>query len=297
MNFKKALLAIIAVISFNVACAQSPERMFPYPEPPEELVSLGERTSYLVEHFWERCRLPESINFRAEFETAFTDYVSFMPYADADVVHKSIANLIEKFNKDPEKLLTLAEIAEKTLYLPDGEFLSDEVYLPFAKAVADHKKIKKDRKAHYVEQVNVLSCTQVGMPVPEIEFTRADGTKGKLSELTGAYTLILFMTPDCDDCYMTRLRLSADANVNALIEKGSINVVCIATCNPDDEWRKSVENYNKRWTVGAAPDVAKRFDMRNPPVFYYLSPDHKIMSKTLVIDGLLEAFRRANQQQ
>ena len=44
------------------------------------------------------------------------------------------------------------------------------------------------------------------------------------------------------------------------------------------------------------PDIDETYDMRNPPVIYYLNGQHVILSKNLDIDNLLEAFRRVNEK-
>ncbi len=272
------------------------ERMFPYPEPPEELTTLEERTTYLVERFWERCNVTTAIRDREAFKAAFNDYISFMPYAEAEAVHKSVDALIERFKKEPERLLTLAEIAEETLYGADAEIVSDEIYLPFAQAAATNKKIPSESRKHFARHAQILSRSQVGMIAPDIEFTRADGTKGRISDLKGKHTLIFFDSPDCFDCFMARASLSADTNVNDLLDKGAINVICLYPGKSTAEWAESASTINHRWIVAASEDVDDNYDMRNPPVMYYLNPANKILSKTLLVDNLIEAFRSVNQR-
>lgn len=293
---KKLISIICLFVTITCQSQAVTEHYFPYPEPPEELENLTDRTNYLVTHFWDRCNLNSAILNKEKFKGAFIDYVSFMPYADADVSHKSIDGLIEKFQKDPENLLTLAEIAEATLYNDEGDFVSDELFLPFAKAVANHKKIPSAQKARLAHEAKILEQSQVGMVAPEIEFTRPDGSKGRLSEINAAYILIFFNDPDCDECNIARVRLSADININQLIDEGYLKVVSIYPDEADKEWQESASNYNERWIVGAAPDVDEHYDMRNSPVIYYLNPRHKILSKTLVVDNLLEAFRQVNNK-
>lgn len=272
------------------------ERLFPYPEPPEEMNTLEERTTFLVERFWERCNVTTAIRNREAFKSAFNDYVSFMPYANAEAVHKSVDGLIARFKKEPERLLTLAEIAEETLYGPDAEIVSDEIYLPFAQAAANNKKIPADRRKYFARHAQILSQSQVGMIAPDIEFTRADGTKGRLSDLKGKHTLIFFDSPDCFDCFMARVSLSADTSVNDLLDKGAINVICLYPGKYTAEWAASTSTINPRWIVAASEAVDANFDMRNPPVMYYLNPSNKILSKTLLVDNLIEAFRSVNQR-
>lgn len=294
MNIKHIIFAATLLIGSLAAAAQ--ERFFPYPQPPEELTTLMERTNYLVERFWERCNVVTAINEREKFTTAFNDYVSFMPYADAEVVHKSIDNLLDRYKKDQDKLIPLAEIAQRCLYDPTAEVVSDEIFLRFAQAAASAKgkKIDSAKKKHFARLASILSQSQVDMKAPDFEFTKPDGTKDRLSAHHGRYSLILFDDPDNTDCFMARVRLQADPNVSDLIDKGILTVFCISPTKYTTEWAQSKATYNSRWITGAAPAVADMYDMRNPPVFYYLNGNQKILSKTFTVDGLMEAFRRVN---
>ena len=273
--------------------AQAPSRPFDLPEIPEQLESLSDRTSFLVHHFWDKCHLNSAIRKPEQFKAAFKEYVDLMPYADATAVHESVENLINKFKNDPEHLLTLAGIARETLYDENAEFTSDEVFLPFAEAVASNKKIKSADKSEYARIASILNQSQEGKRAYDLQFTLPDGTRQKLSEVGQGYVLLFFNDLGNPDCALARVRLSADHNVNNLLNQGRLKIVCITPGEPNEEWRQKVSGYNPQWVVGAAPDAVDHFDMRNAPVFYYLSPSHSIRSKSLTIDGLLEAFRYA----
>lgn len=275
---------------------QAEDSFFQYPSPPDELTTLSDRCDYLVERFWERCNVVTAIRQREQFKKAFSDYVSFMPYASADTVHKSIEALIARFAKDTDKLIALAEIAEETLYSPDAEYMSDEVYLPFAQAASKAKKGDSERKKHFAAQAKILEQSQVGMRAPDFEYTRPDATKGRLNDSFGKYVLIYFDDPANPDSFMDRVRLQADSNVNDLIEKGALEVYCIYPDKYSADWAASTSSYNKRWIVGASPSTKEIYDMRSAPSIYYLNGSHKILSKTLSIENLKEAFRLVNSR-
>ena len=130
------------------------------------------------------------------------------------------------------------------------------------------------------------------MNLSDFEYTTPEGTKGRLSDMpAGAYVLLFFNDPDCDECELARVRLAADLNLNDLVDRGLIKVMSIYPGEPDDEWKAKTATYNKKWIVGAAPEVDEIYDMRNPPVIYYLNGEHSILSKTFAIDNLIEAFR------
>ena len=302
MRITKVTVAFATLIALQgvlqpVATAQEAvaETYFEYPKVPESLESLNDKSNFFIENFWKRCNLKSAFSSKQNMEGAFRDYVSFMPFADAEVVHNSIDKLISEVQKNPKNLLTLGEIAEATLYSDTAKLICDECYLPFAKAVAGNKKISKAEKARFEYQASALGGSQVGMTAPDFEFTRPDGTTGRLSELPkGAYVLLFINDPDCTECELARMRLSADVNLNDLIDSGNLIVLSIYPGEPDDDWKSRTTIYNKKWIVGAMPEIDEMYDMRNPPVIYYLNGMHKILSKNFDIDNLLEAFRQVN---
>lgn len=298
MKFRKTILSLClfgSLICQGQATGVS-NRLFAYPEPPEELVTLQERTTYLVTHFWDRCNLQSAILNREAFKGAFMDYISFMPYAEATATHESIARLISAYEKSPEHILTLAELAEEAVYNGEADFISDEIFLPFAKAVVENKKISKTKKARLAHEAKIVEQTEVGKPAPELKYTLRDGTASKLSSTQGAHVLLFVNDPDCDECRMTRIRLSADHNINQLLEDGLLRIVSIYPDEYSAEWAQDVANYNPRWIVGAAPDIDEEYDLRTSPALYYLNPQGIILSKTLDPDNLLEAFHVVNSK-
>lgn len=272
------------------------ETLFPYPVAPEDLETMTERTNYVIEHFWDRCNMKSAFSTKLKLQKAFNDYVDIMPYADAETVHKSIEKLISSVKKEPKNLLTLAEFAESKLYSDSAEMISDEVYLPFAQAVADCKKIKSAEKARYAHHARVLSGSQVGMKAPDFTFTAADGSKQNFNDITGGHIILFFNDPDCDECRFTKIRLSDDYNINELIASGLLKVVSIYPGDADQQWIDSASKAPENWITGAAPDVDQSYDMRNPPVIYYLDPTHKILSKSMTIDQLIHAFAVINSK-
>lgn len=293
---KKLFFSIFLTVAATIPMLGA-DTYFPYPTPPEALTTLSERTNYLVEHFWERCNLKSAFSSRAKLAGAFRDYVSFMPYASADTVHASISRLIEKVKGDKNNLLTLGEIAESALYGDSAEVLSDELYLPFAEAVAANKKIPAAARARFEHQAKVLANSQVGAIAPALPFVGADGCKSDLSKVESPYILLFFNDPDCDDCALVKARLAADFSTRQLIDKGILKIVSIYPDAPSDEWKESASRYPETWVTGASEDADAAFDMRNAPVMYFLDKDRKILAKNMVIDNVINAFNVINNAQ
>lgn len=299
MKFRNTITALClfgSLICGAQSTGNSAQSLFPYPQAPDELTTLQERASYLVSHFWDRCNMQSAILNRDAFKGAFMDYISFLPYAQADTVHNSISRLIAAYEKAPDKLLTLAELAEDAVYNGNADYISDEIFLPFANAVVNNKKISKTNKARIAHEAKVLTQTQVGQVAPELKYTLSDGTTSTLSSTRGAHVLLFVNDPDCDECRMTRIRLSADHNINQLLDEGLLRIVSIYPDDYSADWAQSVANYNSRWIVAATPDVEDEYDLRSTPALYYLNPEGVILSKTLDPDNLLEAFHVVNSK-
>lgn len=291
---RKLLAVIITFIGFSTH-VMADETLFPYPEAPQELQTTQERCDYVVSHFWDRCNIKQAFSARAKLNQAFNDFVSILPLADAAVAHAATEQFIDKVRKSPEQLLAVAEMAEGLMYSDTASIICDELYVHYADAVAQNKKIKPADKARYVAQSRILNASQVGMIAPDIKFTIPDGSQSQLGDIQGAYIILFFNDPDCSDCLMTRVRLSADYNINQFIKKGQLKFVSIYPGDPSDpEWIESQGQIPDNWIAGACPDADLVYDMRHPPVIYYLNREHKILSKSMTADQLINAFRTIN---
>lgn len=292
---KTPIIAIIISLLAPLYMRAAEDTLFKYPEAPDTMSNMTDRCSYVIDHFWDRCNFNHAFTVKEKLNGAMGDYFQLMPYADETVAINSINKLIEKVRKNPTQLLTLAEMAEGYLYSDTARIIWDAGYYPFAEAVASHKKIKQADKARFVAQERILGGSQVGMIAPDITFIDKDGKTKKLSEIPAGYVILFFNEPDCSDCMMTRVRLSADYNINQFIEKGQLNIVSIYPGSAKDaEWIEGLKRVPENWIAGASEEADQLYDMRNKPVIYYLNNRHKILSKSMTADQLIRAFQTIN---
>lgn len=266
------------------------ETYFQYPQVPESLTTLQERTSYLVTHFWDRCDIKSALSSRTKFKKAFSDYISFMPYADTDTIKASVSALINSVKKSPQEMLALGQIAEETLYGDSAIMWSDELYLPFAQAVIDTKKISSADKARFRHHVSILSNSQVGMTAPSVKTYDRDGREIVIDTISTPLTILFFNDPECDDCILSKARLAANISVNRLIEDGHLTVISIYADEVTDEWKKDAAGYPANWVVVAAPDADTVYDMRTTPSIYLLNKERRIITKNVSLDSVITSL-------
>lgn len=290
---RSILLFLLTILFASPARAQQQEHPFLYPVPPENLETLQERTSYLVEHFWERCNMKSIFSSLKNFDRAFEDYISFTPYADSTVVFNSVDRLIKEVKKNPTNMATLARTARAKLYSDSAEIRWDALYLPFAKAAAATSGISKAERAMYELEASQLENSRPGVPIPDFTMTLADGSHLDMKDVKGNYILIFFDDPDDFENMLARARLSTDYSLNDLIGRGQVTVISLYPGAADDQWRSRTESYPSNWIVAASDQTERLFDRRVKPTFYYLNKNHIILSNTLQADGLVDAFRSA----
>lgn len=281
---------ILLFISFIGAGAQTSDRFFPYPTIPAELTKLQDRSDYLLTHFWDAC------NFQAAFTAtnkpqlakAFSDYASFIPLGSRDAALSSIDKLLKRLEKQPAQLVYMAELAENNFYGDSAEVLSDEVFLPFAKAVSSHKKTDKASRLRFAEKVRIIEGNREGSPVPDIKYTTIDGRNSSFAADTAKLTIIYFNDPYCDDCRMARTRLDVNLTANRLIDRGLLKIIAVTPEESTPEWREAVSSYPSKWDVTAIPDAYDRLDIRHFPSFYVLDNEHNILYKNLDVETIMK---------
>lgn len=275
--------------------AQQDDKLFPYPEPPKDMTNLYERCNFLVYKFWEQCDIKSAFSKKAKLNSAFGDWLAFMPYASADTVYLAVDNFHKSLRKSGEQAYEIAKMAENWLYSDSAAYRSDELYSLFVDAAVANKKIPAEKRRYFEAQKKILDNSTVGKIVPNIELTKADGTKTSFFADSSSYTIVFIYENDCLDCTFARVRLSADMVLNQLNDAGIVRVVSLYAGEPDAAFSTAVAPFPDSWINVASPETSEYFDMRLKPAIYYLDNNHKIIAKELSVDNILNAFRKLIQ--
>lgn len=297
-KFKTLIFIVVTFMASANLSAQDNGKLFQYPVVPDSKTTLSQRCNYLVDHFWDRANIKQSFSTLARLEESFRDWIDFMPYATADTVHMAVERFIKQVEKTGHKnLLSIGRMAEANLYSDTAQVRSEEIYLPFCKAVAANKKIPSAERARFEAQVRILEHTQVGMRAPDFDYITPDGRKCNLRDVMSHNIILFFNDPDCVDCRMAKARLAADYHTKKLIDAGLLKIVSIYPGEVTEEWKAEASTYPVEWETGAADGVDEFFALDELPVFYYLNSRHKIVAKNLMLDNLLKAINLLDVQQ
>lgn len=295
---KRILFSILIFFSLfgGVSASAQSAGLFAYPVPPDSMAVLQDRCDYIIKRFWDRCNFETARLHPEQFNKAFGDWVGIMPHASADTVYTAINTLLKRFEKKGPVLLDLATMAENWLYSDTAQFSSTDIYLPFARAAATSKKIGKADRARFEHQVKIMESSSVGATVPDLPFIRTDGTQGNLGDIQGKSVVLFINDPDCLDCTLARVRLSADPGTKALIDRGELEIVSIYPGGTDDPaWEKAKGNAVEGWLNVAMPEAYDYFDVREPPLFIFLNSKHKVLVSGISDQYLIASFGVANR--
>lgn len=295
MKIKIFILSLLVLA--GVALPAKADTYFPYPIVPDSVQSFQGRCNYLADHFWDFCDLSKAFSAKQKMADEMKVYLSVVANAEPTVGLRGVNAFMKKLEKQPKDQLFMATVAETQLYGDSAELWIDELYLPFAEAIASNKRISKAEKARFAHQATVLRSSLVGEKVPSLPYTRLDSSQGNLQADSAEVVIVFFNDPDCSDCSMARLRVDADVSMTELISEGKVKVVAISLSDPDDEWRAAMASYPKTWTVGAAPDADLTIDLRNgTPDFYILGRHGKIRYKHLNADQVIDVARQLKKR-
>lgn len=288
-------LSLIFLFSFNGAIAQNDtEVLTSIPEIPASITSPMERCNYVVYHYWDHFNYKSAFSAKKRMNNTLGRFLDFVPCASADTVYIAIDELIKGVAKTkPDNLVELCKMAESWTQSDSAEYYSDDLYYPFIKAVATNKKIKNPEKARYQAQYKIMTNSRLGTIVQQLPFTRPDGTKANIADITAPHVLLMFIDPDCIDCSLAKIRLSADFVVEALVKNKILDIVAIYPGDPNDaEWLSYATTLPKNWISGAMTDAESLFDIPSTPTIYYLNQERKVAAKNVTTDKILTAFHQ-----
>lgn len=295
MKVKQLIFCLLLFIC--VSSGAKADTYFQYPIVPDSIKHFQRRCDYMARHFWDFCELKKAFSAKQKMANEFKVYISILRNATPDSAIASVNRFNKKLEKQAADQLFMAECAENLLYGDTAEVWIDELYLPFAEAVAANKRIDKASKARFAHQANILRNSLTGKRIGSLPYTTREGEKRNLDNDSAQVLVVFFNDPDCDDCNLARIRLDADISMTELINEGKAKIVAISLTEPTEEWKQAVSSYPSTWTVGANPDADLNIDLRNgTPDFYIVDKNHNVRFKHLNIDQVLDVARQLKKR-
>lgn len=258
------------------------EPLFEYPVAPEEIISLSDKSNWLMQHFWDNMdfKKKDAVN-QSALNDAFRVFTLPMQWADKTEVDKAVDSMLSQLSKNPTLLLQFTKAAEESLYGQRAKIWIDEVYIKYLEAFLKNKKISDSRKIRYRRQLEQLKSSMIGQIAPSFNFTTPTGNPGKFQPI-GVFTIIEFGDPDCDDCRFAKLKMETDVEFSELVDKGKVNVLFIIP-NKNEGWQDKLSGFSTKWHTGANEEIDDLMDLRTTPALYVIDEEGKIAAKNISV--------------
>ncbi len=269
------------------------EPLFKVPDVPPEYEDLNHRSNYLMTNYWRNMDFSQKSVDQYRLNEAVYVYLVPMQWASVDITDKSMDELLKKLKKNPGLLLQFVKAMEETCYGERARIAADRIYLRAIDVMLANKKINELRKTRYRLQRTRIANSLEGDKLPSFDYTDRYGVAKKF-DAAGKPSIVVFGYPDCDDCHIVTLNLSANSATTEAIGQGRLGMYYIIPDADDETWRNAVVDYPAQWEIGAASELEDIIDIRRRPSIFLLDAEGRIAAKNVSLNDAVNAAKAAN---
>ena len=259
----------------------------------------AERMAWLGEHFWDRYTETDKLYYcdsvtvngvtLEELEKQVGLFVTLLEQGAPESGEQAMLNLyarMEAFQQahDGANLLPeLVRLISLYVYDPNSPVRSEELYRPFAQALAGCPLISALERERYAREARLCALNRPGTRAADFRFVDTSGRLHTLYGLKADRLLLVFGNPDCHACKELQASLENSVELSAAIASGKLKVVDIYIDEDIDAWKAHIPEYPASWLNGYDPDFVIRTDLlynvRALPSLYLLSEDKTVLLK------------------
>ena len=315
MKVRMSILAGLCLLALScgprkASAPASHGRPFPSAEIPAMISEPAERIAWLSEHFWDRYTATDKLYYcdsvtvngvtLEELEKQVGLFVSLLEQDYPESGEQAMLNLyarMEAFQQahDGANLLPeLVRLISLYVYDPNSPVRSEELYRPFAQALAGCPLISALERERYAREARLCALNRPGTRAADFRFVDTSGRLHTLYGLKADRLLLVFGNPDCHACKELQASLENSVELSAAIASGKLKVVDIYIDEDIDAWKAHIPEYPASWLNGYDPDFVIRTDLlynvRALPSLYLLSENKTVLLKDATPEQIFTAL-------
>lgn len=274
---------------------EAPSGRFPYPQIPAMVQGQSEAAEYMVSHFWNRYfASPEKYSIdSAAFEQAFSEYVSLIITAPADIMLPAQDSLMEKAER-AGMLMRMASLSDKYLFDPNSPYRNEECYIPVLEKIISSPAADSLAKAGAKHNLPLISLNRIGTVASDFTYTLKNGRTGRMHDIEAERLIMFFSNPGCTSCKEIIDALSSSPKVQEMLAAGRLKILNIYPDADLGEWYKYLPHYPKEWISGFDAEGVINgntiYYLRAIPSLYLLDGEKRVICKdapTELVLGML----------
>ena len=286
------------------------ERSFPKADVPLMITDPAERLLWKTQHFWDGFTTPNSLYFsdsltvngvRAEeLEKQAGYYVTLLEQLPIEEGVRCVEHLFtqvsafQEAHPDGPVFQKVTELITTYLYDPNSPVRSEELYQPYAAALASSPLVELLEQQRYRREAQLCGLNRPGTAAADFSFIDSAGRRRTLYGIQARLLLLIFGNPDCQACRDIQAELSGNQTLSRAIASGELKVVSVYIDEDIDKWKEHAGEYPATWINGYDPGYVIRTDLlyhvRAIPSVYLLSQDKTVLLKDCTTERLFAAL-------
>lgn len=263
------------------ATAGSRELVLPTPS---ALLSDDAKLEYLSEHYWDNMDFTDAgwLADTASLERVYAGWLELLQYLPAEAASERACALVRVTASHPDFLQRILELSETWLSTPGSPLYDEERYIPLLETALSLPDVDETLKLRPREQLAQAQKNRRGSKAADLHYITGSGRRGRLYDLHGEYTLLMFYAPDCPTCAAWEEYASGSELFKALLSSGRLSVLAVSTNSDKELWRAHLAQMPAGWTVGRSPtadEVAASYHLVGTPSLYLLDRGKHVLLK------------------
>ncbi len=304
---KARLLAVSAICCILTACGgnNAPKAVtaagsFPEVHVPGVISDPQERVSYMAAHYWDALTVGMKLD-PEQLESVFGTYASILGAVPAAEAKSSVEDLLgrivacEAADTTSDIFENISSLAGKYFYDPNSPLRDEELYLPFAEALASSQYVPEEKRGAYAHDAGICRLNRPGTVASDFWFIDTRGCRLHLHGTAAEYTLLIFSNPGCHACGETVSAIVEAPDYQRLRATGVLSVVNVYPDEDLEAWKAHVGEFPKDWTNGFDEGCSIRADhsysLRAIPSLYLLDKDKRVILKDATIEKLIQELQ------
>jgi len=259
---------------------------FPYPEIPVSISEPQMRLSYLLNHFWDNFLFADTSQTNRKLaEQGMADYLNLLPHVEDSASQCSAVDVfVRQAFADAFRSEAFENLLEHYLGNPASPLRNDGLYALLLRRIAMTLPEGDARLERYRQHQRLLSMNAPGTTATDFIYVTRAGARGRLSDISSPYTLLVFSDPDCARCRENMPQLMA----SKALKDGRVRVLVVYPDADTSLWRQAKPDLPSNWTDACSPEgeVMHRplYHLPRLPALYLLDAEKHVLVK----DGSLE---------
>jgi hypothetical protein len=244
------------------------------------------RLSYLLNHFWDNFLFADTSQTNRKLaEQGMADYLNLLPHvADSASQCSAVDVFVRQAFADASRSEAFENLLEHYLGNPTSPLRNDGLYALLLRRITMILPEGDARLERYRQHQRLLSMNAPGETATDFIYVTRGGARGRLSDLSSPYTLLVFSDPDCARCREHMPQLMA----SKALRDGRVRVLVVYPDADTSLWRQAKPDLPSNWTDAYSPEgeVMHRplYHLPRLPALYLLDAEKHVLVK----DGSLE---------